>query len=66
MRESLMMSEVEPKVSARPGTSEIRSMVFMAGNQKPVEEEKSDSQSSQSQISMDFQPELAKKEAEEV
>ena len=43
MRESLMMSEVEPRGSARPGTSDIRSMVFMAGNQKPVEEEKSDS-----------------------
>jgi hypothetical protein len=26
------MSEVEPRASARPGTSEIRSMVFMAGN----------------------------------
>ena len=43
MREALMMSEVEPRASARPGTSEIRSMVFMAGNQKPVQEEKSDS-----------------------
>ena len=66
MRESLMMSEVEQKVSARKGTSEIRSMVFMAGNQKPVEEEKSDSQSSQSQISLEFNPEPPQKETEEV
>lgn len=64
LRESLMMSEVEQRVSARPGTSEIRSMVFMAGNQKPVEEEKSDAES-QSQISVDFEPEPVQKETEE-
>jgi hypothetical protein len=65
IRESLMMSEVDNKISARQTgmQSEIRSMVFMAGNAKPpVEEEKSDSQS---QISMDFQqPDASPQEAE--